>query len=198
MGIIGGYVGALMAAWGGVSIPGVVIVALGAAAAMSVLGSRIELDLGASAWPRPVGLDQVATPVSVLAADRRGTLLLMTSAVAAATTAAWIVIGLDVGLRGGAVAGIGAGLVMGCVIALNRASGALWMSECVTSLQSRHGRIRFLALLLQAEKQGVLRQAGSVWQFRHADLQDRLAFHYEQGHPFRGHDDSRQAEVEGP
>ena len=39
--------------------------------------------------------------------------------------------------------------------------------------------VRFMPLLESALKQGVLRQAGAVYQFRHADLQDRLAARYE-------------------
>ena len=45
------------------------------------------------------------------------------------------------------------------------------------------GPLRIIPLLVKAEARGVLRQAGALWQFRHAELQDRLAARYVDRHP---------------
>jgi hypothetical protein len=42
--------------------------------------------------------------------------------------------------------------------------------------------MRFMSLLETARERQVLRQAGAVYQFRHADLQDRLTDRYRQEH----------------
>jgi hypothetical protein len=56
----------------------------------------------------------------------------------------------------------------------------LWVAQVVLFLQGR--RVRFMPLLETALERQVLRQAGAVYQFRHADLQDRLAAHFAAEH----------------
>jgi len=70
---------------------------------------------------------------------------------------------------GGLVSGLVSGLVVGAV-------PSLWLLEVLFRLRGR--RVRFLPLLETASERQVLRQAGAVYQFRHADLQDRLADRY--------------------
>jgi hypothetical protein len=84
--------------------------------------------------------------------------------------------GLTFGLACGVPLGIAIGLVGGF-----RAGAApsllLLFTELAVWLRGR--RVRFMPLLETALARQVLRQAGAVYQFRHADLQDRLADHYE-------------------
>ena len=87
---------------------------------------------------------------------------------------AGLVVGLVFGLVVGLVFGLVVGLVFGLVFGLGvGAAPSLWLLEVLFFLQGR--RVRFLSLLEDALKRQVLRQAGAVYQFRHADLQDRLA-----------------------
>jgi hypothetical protein len=59
------------------------------------------------------------------------------------------------------------------------AASSLLVTEIMLFL---HGRpVRFMPLLETALKKQVLRQAGAVYQFRHAELQDRLAEQHEAG-----------------
>jgi hypothetical protein len=82
----------------------------------------------------------------------------------------------------GAVVGPAFALLLGMVLGV--VPGASW-GLLVTELAWRvHGRgsIRFLALLESARHRQVLRQAGAVYQFRHAELQDHLAGRYRRRH----------------
>jgi hypothetical protein len=49
----------------------------------------------------------------------------------------------------------------------------LKIAEFLLVIQGR-GQVRFMSLLEQAVSRQVLRQAGTVYQFRHAELQERL------------------------
>lgn len=49
----------------------------------------------------------------------------------------------------------------------------IWLAQAALSIQGRS--VRFMPLLRSALEKQVLRQAGTVYQFRHAELQDRLA-----------------------
>ncbi len=70
---------------------------------------------------------------------------------------------------------LGVGLISMLVIS---ASGRLRLTEA--GLSRRHGGVRFLSFLDTASARQVLRQAGGTYQFRHADLQDRLAAQFSQ------------------
>jgi hypothetical protein len=61
----------------------------------------------------------------------------------------------------------------------NDAASSLRFTQIALRLKGR--RVRFMPLLETALERQVLRQAGAVYQFRHADLQDRLAERYEAG-----------------
>jgi hypothetical protein len=74
--------------------------------------------------------------------------------------------GLTLGLLSGLVSGFRAG-----------AASSLLFTEIALWPQGR--RVQFMPLLERALDRQVLRQAGAVYQFRHADLQDRLAERYE-------------------
>ena len=76
--------------------------------------------------------------------------------------------------------GLLVGFVVGLVVGLSGgASSSLLFTEIALWLRGR--RVRFMPLLENALARQILRQAGVVYQFRHADLRDRLAHHYEVG-----------------
>ena len=77
-----------------------------------------------------------------------------------------LALGLAVGLAFGLVGGVAGGLVGG-------AAQELSLTEVALAMRGR--RVRFMQLLQTALDRQVLRQAGAVYQFRHADLQDRLS-----------------------
>jgi hypothetical protein len=80
--------------------------------------------------------------------------------------------GLVLGLTLGPVSGLVSGFRAGAAPSIKFAEIALWL---------RRRRVRFMPLLEEALDRQVLRQAGAVYQFRHADLQDRLADRFEAG-----------------
>jgi hypothetical protein len=96
-----------------------------------------------------------------------------------------IAIGLVFGVMGGVVIGLVGGLV-----SWFRPGAARSLEAEVGAFRTRHAKRRrdaaglpsalphFMHLLETALARQVLRQAGAVYQFRHADLQDRLADHY--------------------
>jgi len=74
------------------------------------------------------------------------------------------------------------GLVFGPLVGLlfvlkGGAAPSLVLAEIALLLKGR--RVRFMPMLETALARQVLRQAGAVYQFRHADLQDRLADQYQ-------------------
>jgi hypothetical protein len=106
--------------------------------------------------------------------------------------------GLAVGLLGGIVGGIGAGLATGLITALG-----VSVAFTISVSQSWLATVGFLLLghaglfprqgihfLEDARQRGVLRTVGSVYQFRHARLQDQLATTYAR-HPGSVNDPGR-------
>jgi hypothetical protein len=83
---------------------------------------------------------------------------------------------LAFGLAFGVSLGLLSGLVSGFRVG---AAPSLLFTEIALLLRGR--RVRFMTMLETALARQVLRQAGAVYQFRHADLQDRLADRYEAG-----------------
>jgi hypothetical protein len=119
----------------------------------------------------PGDLEEAASPRAVLARDRRAALLLML----AAGVAAGYLVGAMAGA--GATAGIAAAAGAGVGIGLSARQTA-WPSYLLTMgwLALGHRLPRSLmGFLADAHQRGVLRQAGAVYQFRHIELQHRLA-----------------------
>ncbi|MFB9178313.1 NACHT domain-containing protein [Dactylosporangium sucinum] len=116
-------------------------------------------------------------PVGLLRGDRRRVI----TAGLVATLPAGLLI-LVIGLRGGLVAALVAALAGGLAGGLAVALGVgvtlgAWLRFEVARLWwCGKGRLpwRLMAFLADAHRRGVLRQAGGVWQFRHALLRDRL------------------------
>ncbi|HEX3960429.1 MAG TPA: hypothetical protein VHZ03_27960 [Trebonia sp.] len=147
----------------------------------AVFGGVVGLALGfRGLWGTPIAGSPSASATTTYRADLR------TSVIA----------GLMVGLAGGLAAGLAAGLKFGPTFGFEAAVvfglGAglpIWLlvaqvplvklTELVLACQGS-GRVHFLRLLDEAFSRQVLRQAGAVYQFRHAALQDRLAETYSQ------------------
>jgi NACHT domain len=91
-------------------------------------------------------------------------------------------VGLTIGIATGAIAGflagIPAGVLTGVVAGVGANYTALWPPYVIARiwLALRH-RLpwRLMGFLADAHRRGVLRQAGAVYQFRHIELQERLA-----------------------
>lgn len=129
-------------------------------------------------WSIPVADSRSATAAGAYRADRRATVL------------TGLTVGLVIGVAGGlSVVPVGFasplanGLANGLPWALSILAAAwlvigqaprVWFTELVLACQRRE-RVRFLRLLEDAADRQVLRQAGVMYQFRHAALQDRLA-----------------------
>jgi hypothetical protein len=77
------------------------------------------------------------------------------------------------GLVGGLVGGLAFGLAFALVVGLGPAVELAWKESLWALCGSP---VRFVPLLQTALERQVLRQAGAVYQFRHAALQDLLAF----------------------
>jgi hypothetical protein len=122
----------------------------------------------------PANLARTSDPDAVLAADRRTGLLI---------GGVWwlliLVLSTLVSLPAGAIRdGLGFGLAMGYVAAHFGVSDSAWPMYAATRcwLALRH-RVpwRFAGFLADAHRRGVLRQHGAVYEFSHAQLQQRLA-----------------------
>jgi hypothetical protein len=72
------------------------------------------------------------------------------------------------------------GLAGGLMVGLGGVSGQLLVAEEVLAISGH--RVRFIRFLEMGLDRQVLRQAGAVYQFRHADLQDRLAERFAHDH----------------
>jgi NACHT domain len=118
----------------------------------------------------PSHLAEVTSPRAMLARDRQIMLLII--------LAGGLVGGLVFGLAFGLAAGI-AGLVFGLVVGLARSmSQTAWPSYTLTRVWlAFHNDLpwRLMSFLSDAHERGVLRQTGVVYQFRHIELQHRLA-----------------------
>ncbi|NKE64096.1 hypothetical protein FXN61_48390 [Lentzea sp. PSKA42] len=68
------------------------------------------------------------------------------------------------------------GLAVGLSVCLSRAWGAFGCTRLWLAARG-HIPFGFMAFLDDAHRRGVLRQVGAVYQFRHARLQERLAYH---------------------
>jgi hypothetical protein len=93
----------------------------------------------------------------------------------------WVGFGFGAGPEGGLVNGLAVGLVaaiaVGLAVGLGQSSGQHLVTVAVLRAQ-RRVPLRLLTFLDDAHRLGILREAGSVYKFRHAKLQDRLAQTY--------------------
>lgn len=136
------------------------------------------------AWAVATADSPSATPASTYHADRRTSLVMGLLAGLVAGVTSGLVAGLTAGSAFRITAGylpwlaigtaLGTGLVGGLAAALAGQAPLVMWSELALA-RRRRARVRFLRLLEDAVDRHVLRQAGAVYQFRHAELQDHLA-----------------------
>jgi hypothetical protein len=130
----------------------------------------------------PSGISSAASPKAALAVARRTAIVTGALAGVMFGVVFGVVFGLVFGVVFGVVAGI-AGGVGGWVAAVAvKNSTAMWLRYGIfrTWLALR-GRLpwHLMSFLADAHRRGVLRQAGAVYQFRHIELQHRLAFRHQ-------------------
>ena len=158
----GGTVGLAGGLAAGTTVGLVVGVVVGVAGGVAGgLAGGLALGL-ADMWSSPVADSAEATPRSTHRQDIQTQFVLVLVLVLGVVLA----LGLAVGLAFGLVGGVAGGLVGG-------AAQELSLTEVALAMRGR--RVRFMQLLQTALDRQVLRQAGAVYQFRHADLQDRLS-----------------------
>jgi hypothetical protein len=129
----------------------------------------------AAAWIRPAkptlsGL----TPQKAFSHDLRTSLVLGVGAAIGLGLVAWLLVwfrGPGTGLGAGLLVGLVAGALAGPAIGLLSVAPFLYLRGL-----GPPATMRFLEV---ARNRQVLRQAGAVYQFRHADVQDRLAAQYD-------------------
>ena len=131
-------------------------------------------------WATPIAVSPSASAAATYRADLRTSVIAGLMAGLAGGLAAGLAAGLEFGpafgFEAAVVFGLGAGLpiwLLGAQVPLVK------LAELVLACQGS-GRVHFLRLLEEAFSRQVLRQAGAVYQFRHAALQDRLAETYSQ------------------
>ena len=120
-------------------------------------------------------LTRATSPEAGLADDRKAALLIVITGMFAFGTAVGLVVGLPFGLAFGIAAGLAAGLVAGSWASLYLSA---WPSYMLARgwLALRHELPwSLMDFLADAHRRGVLRQVGAVYQFRHINLQRRLA-----------------------
>ena len=131
----------------------------------------------------PDELSGVSSPWAAFRRDRQVALLLI--------LAGGLPVGLLFGFGLGWEAGTGSGLVVGLVVGLGLGLVAAFVGGCALSMSRTQWPSYMLArgllagrrqlpwqlmdFLADAHTRGVLRQAGAVYQFRHIELQHRLA-----------------------
>lgn len=157
------------------------VISAGAAAAVVaalVAGTGVGASVWAGAfsgglWP-PVATGSATSPRAELARDRR-------AAIAIGAIFGGLA-GVGTGSLTGALAGLAAGITAGVSAGVLAAVGAIvapaWpLYEMTRTWLALRGRLPWslMGFLEDAHKRGVLRQAGAVYQFRHIELQHRLA-----------------------
>jgi hypothetical protein len=165
--------GAAVGAWGGamnaapVPVGGAAEVAAGAVLGIGVEGVLIKGAQG--------DLTEATSPKAVLAQDRRAALLLVLAGGVVGGTA----FGAGIAAVAGVVLGVAAGVVAGAGLGLwLSTSQAMWPYYLLTVgwlAFSRRLPRSLMGFLADAHQRGVLRQVGAVYQFRHIELQHRLA-----------------------
>jgi hypothetical protein len=131
--------------------------------------------LGGGLEAKPSDLARVTSCTAVLARDRKVALLyLLVSGIALGLVGGFL-FGLVRELTLGVVGGLAAGLVLGFGLSAARTA---WPSYVLARVELALRHLlpwSLMDFLADAHRRGVLRQAGAVYQFRHIELQHRLA-----------------------
>jgi hypothetical protein len=125
----------------------------------------------ADAMERLPPLTTAASPQIALAHDRRAALFIGLPSVLGIGLVFGVGFPIGYGILVGLVVGLGFGLVISI---LRTAWPSYWLARVWLAL---HGKLPWslMKFLADAHHRGVLRQVGTVYQFRHRDLQTRLA-----------------------
>jgi hypothetical protein len=152
------------------------------------IGFGIAVVAGVGAWlvaqgGAPLDISSAASPPGVLARDRRVAIVGGVAA-AAGIVAAFVLLGIIIVVSkhdtvvAGVQLGVGYGAWAGPAIGIGVSLTAAWPYYFVARvLLALHRRLPWplMAFLADAHTRGVLRQVGAVYQFRHIELQHRLA-----------------------
>lgn len=122
------------------------------------------------------GPTDVVSPPGLLRRDRRAARARV--ALYGVVTTSLAVFAFIVDSNVNAVLGLYLLPVVGGMLLLTSASGA-WLACCVLASLRGALPLRLMSFLEDAHRRGVLRQAGGVYQFRHALLQERLALQFQ-------------------
>jgi hypothetical protein len=141
----------------------------------STFGLVIGLAIGlCGVWLEPIASSPSASAIGSYRADLRtctlGGLMTGIAGGVVAGFGAGLKFGPAFGLEAAVVFGLGSGLAV--LIAVSRAP-LVTLAQFLLVVQGK-GLVRFMRLLEDAASRQVLRQAGTVYQFRHAELQERL------------------------
>lgn len=179
--------------------PNWVLLGIGLGVAILVIGYGVALLAGllfwlvGDVWNLPIAAAADVTPRSVYRKDAQARLIsallyALVAGLVAGFTVAIITIGMaytwgdrepEEVLFAGLFGGVLIAPLFGLVGAFrDSAAPILVCTELACLLRGRP--VRFLPLLEEARERQILRQAGAVYQFRHADLQDRLANQHRQ------------------
>jgi hypothetical protein len=150
--------------------------AAGLAAGLTTMVS-VGLVVGLAAVPG--NLARATSPQAVLARDRQAALLLLLvgglTAWMTSGIAYWLAAGHAARLTRGLVYGLPIGLATGLVLSMVQTAWPSYMLTRGWLALRRRLPWSLMSFLTDAHKQAVLRQAGGVYQFRHWELQHRLA-----------------------
>ena len=175
------------------AVPGIAIVILGILDEVGLafaleLGVYYAVAFGLFAWlvtqeGAPLDISSGASPSAVLTRDRRVAVVAGAGA-GAIFCAALVLLTVAIGSTNGAdfasavgsgvVFGTTAGAVAGAAVALRTAWPFYGLARAWLALR-RQLPWQLMGFLAEAHKRGVLRQAGAVYQFRHIELQHRIA-----------------------
>lgn len=126
-------------------------------------------------WEVPFGT-VAATPSTEYRHNRRSGLIfaLITGVVVGPYMGFLLSFAYNDSFAAGLVVGITLGVMIGAEIGLRNPAPLLVLAQFVFAI-TRHGRVSFVRLLEDAHHDQILRQAGAVYQFRHAELQKHLS-----------------------
>jgi hypothetical protein len=149
-------VGSAFAIWGGISV---------------LLGAMTE---SMSSPPPPPDISSAASPQAALKRERKAAIVRRAGPAVAVGT----LVGVITGITSGVAAGVAAGVVAGVGLVVLNSVRAAWTAYGIARIWLALGHRlpwSLMGFLEDAHKRGVLRQAGAVYQFRHIELQHRLA-----------------------
>jgi NACHT domain len=171
----GAMAGAIAGAYVGTAVGAVEGVVAGA-----VVGAGTAVVVGGVIWMggqegAPLDLTSAASPQAVLAADRRTGIAATAGSGVAFGLLAGLLVQLLVGVAAAAVAGVAAGIVFGIACGFELAAWPSYSNARIRLARRHKLPWRLMQFLADAHRRGVLRQVGAVYQFRHIELQHRLA-----------------------